>query len=110
MLRIRLDVFSGMNCIIFLFLNVSIGLMFVYHSVFNKTWQAKLETKRAAEMEAEKAVKIKANDEMGTWMTQRDIRLRAKKVLYFYESMIKSERHLSYHFFRFFDWLFVRLQ
>lgn len=74
--------------------------MFVYHSVFNKTWQAKLETKRAAEMEAEKAVKIKANDEMGTWMTQRDIRLRAKKVMYFYGYMMNSNgTFLTVHFF-----------
>ena len=61
---------------------IDLSFLYFYHRVFNKTWQAKLETKRAAEMEAEKAVKVKANDEMGTWMTQRDIRLRAKKVGY----------------------------
>ena len=31
-------------------------------------------------MEAEKAVKAKAAEEMSNWMAQRDIRLRAKKV------------------------------
>lgn len=54
-------------------------LIFV-NRVFNKAWQAKLDAKRAAEMEAEKSVKAKAAEEMSNWMTQRDIRLRTKKV------------------------------
>jgi hypothetical protein len=39
-----------------------------------------LNAKIAAEMEAEKAVKAKAAEDMSNWMAQRDIRLRAKKV------------------------------
>ena len=39
-----------------------------------------MDAKRATEMEAEKGVKAKAAEEMSNWMTQRDIRLRAKKV------------------------------
>jgi hypothetical protein len=49
-------------------------------SAFNKQWQVTLDAKRAAEMEAEKAVKAKAAEEMANWHAQRDIRLRAKKV------------------------------
>ena len=49
-------------------------------SAFNKQWQITLDAKRTAETEAEKAVKAKAAEEMANWHTQRDIRLRAKKV------------------------------
>jgi hypothetical protein len=48
---------------------------------FNKTWNLKLEVKRAAEAEAEKAVKAKAAEDMANWTAQREIRLHAKKVI-----------------------------
>ena len=51
-----------------------------YCRAFNAAWQATLNAKLASEMEAEKAVKAKAAEEMSSWMAQRDIRLRAKKV------------------------------
>ena len=47
--------------------------------VFNRAWQAKLDQKRAAEAEAEQAVRTTAADELGNWNAQRDVRLNAKK-------------------------------
>lgn len=47
--------------------------------IFNKSWNQKLEAKRAAEFEHEKASRAKAQEDYATWKTQRDIRLNAKK-------------------------------
>eukprot|EP01036_Dinobryon_divergens_P039049 gene39049-51374_t len=47
--------------------------------IFNKSWNQKLEAKRAAEFEHEKASRAKAQEDYATWKTQRDIRLNSKK-------------------------------
>ena len=48
-------------------------------SAFNRVWNEKLDAKRKAEAEAEKAVRAKAADDLSNWTTQRTIRLTAKK-------------------------------
>ena len=47
--------------------------------IFNRNWNAKLDLKRAAEAEHEKAVKAKAAEELANWTQQREIRLKLKK-------------------------------
>eukprot|EP01034_Spumella_vulgaris_P032561 gene32561-40177_t len=46
---------------------------------FNKEWNIKLEAKRAAEFEHEKAARAKAQSDLENWTTQRSIRMNAKK-------------------------------
>lgn len=41
-------------------------------------WNKKLEAKRAAEYELQKKVRSDADEELKTWNTQRDMRLKAK--------------------------------
>ena len=53
-------------------------LLFIL-SAFNRAWSAKLEQKRAAEFDAEKAGRTKAAEELANWSSQREIRLSAKK-------------------------------
>lgn len=48
-------------------------------SAFNTEWSKKLEEKKLQEIEAEKATKIKASDDLSNWSKQREIRLSAKK-------------------------------
>ena len=49
------------------------------HRIFNREFQVKIDAKRAAEFEHEKAVRAKALEEMATWKNQREIKLNAKK-------------------------------
>lgn len=51
-----------------------------YHiSVFNRSWNEKLDQKKAAETAAENEGKAKAAEELANWTTQREVRLNAKK-------------------------------
>lgn len=50
-----------------------------YFSKFNREWNAKLEKKREAEFEKEKAVRAASQEDSSNWNTQRDIKLKAKK-------------------------------
>lgn len=47
--------------------------------IFNREWQARIEAKRAAEFEFEKEARAKAQEELGSWKQQKEIRLQAKK-------------------------------
>lgn len=49
------------------------------YSRFHREWSTKLEAKRSAEFEQDKAAREKASGEMDQWKTQREIRLNAKK-------------------------------
>lgn len=46
---------------------------------FNKEWNLKLEQKRQAEFEQEKAVRAASEEDKANWNTQHDIKLKAKK-------------------------------
>jgi hypothetical protein len=48
-------------------------------TIFNREWNIKLEAKRAAEFEHEKAARAKAQSDLENWTTQRSIRMNAKK-------------------------------
>jgi hypothetical protein len=53
--------------------------IFFLCSIFNREWSKKLEAKRAAEFEHEKAARAHAQEELANWKTQASVRLTAKK-------------------------------
>lgn len=50
-------------------------------SEFNKLWAEKMKEKEAVEVELQKVVKEKALADMSNWVAQRNVRLKAKKVI-----------------------------
>jgi hypothetical protein len=50
-------------------------------SEFNKLWAEKIKAKEAVEVELQKVVKEKALADMSNWVAQRNVRLKAKKVI-----------------------------
>lgn len=47
--------------------------------IFNREWQVRIEAKRAAEYEFEKAARAKAQAELAAWKQQKEISLAARK-------------------------------
>jgi hypothetical protein len=54
-------------------------IIYIFISEFNKKWQESIDEKAAKEVESEKAVRVKATEELSNWKSQREIRLNAKK-------------------------------
>jgi hypothetical protein len=46
---------------------------------FNREWNIKLEQKRQAEFEQEKAVRAASEEDKNNWNAQREVKLKAKK-------------------------------
>lgn len=51
------------------------------HSEFNESWAERIKAKEAVEVELQIVVKEKALLDMSKWIAQRDVRLKAKKVI-----------------------------
>jgi hypothetical protein len=52
---------------------------FRFRSKFHREWNKRLEDKRAKEFDYEKSSRQAASEELGSWKTQRDVRMNAKK-------------------------------